>query len=220
MRPSAGAGTPWRCSRPPAPRVVGIDQDDAALDASGAAARVPGSVHRGAVEVRSHRFDQLAEALDATASTQISGALFDLGVSLTAARPGRPRLLATATTRRSTCAWIADQRRPRPTWSTATTSGSSPTCSASSATSASPAASPGPSSPPAPSTTTAELAEIVRTRDPRAGPPHRRPPGQAHVPGHPHRGQPRARGPARGARPGDRGARARRPHRRARLPLG
>ena len=34
-------------------------------------------------------------------------------------------------------------------------------------------------------------------RHPGAGPAPRRPPGQAHVPGHPHRGQPRARDPAR-----------------------
>ena len=36
-------------------------------------------------------------------------------------------------------------------------------------------------------------------RHPRAGPPQGRPPGQAHVPGHPHRGQRRARRARRGA---------------------
>ena len=45
--------------------------------------------------------------------------------------------------------------------------------------------------------TTVELATIVSGSHPRGGPPHRRPPGDAHVPGHPHRGQRRARRPAR-----------------------
>ena len=57
---------------------------------------------------------------------------------------------------------------------------------------------------------TAELAGIVRRRHPCAGPPARWPPGQAHVPGHPHRGQPRARGAARArsTRPSSRPGRA------------
>ena len=55
--------------------------------------------------------------------------------------------------------------------------------------------------------------------DPGRRPAHRRPPGQAHVPGHPHRGQRRARRPARRPRRGDRGHQARRPDRRALVPL-
>ena len=65
--------------------------------------------------------------------------------------------------------------------------------------------------------TTAELAEIVVAAIPARRPAHRRAPGQAHVPGDPHRGQRRARGPA--ARPSTTAIeahRTRRPHRRAR----
>ena len=55
---------------------------------------------------------------------------------------------------------------------------------------------------------TVELAEIVRHAIPAAARRTRRSSGQAHVPGDPHRGQPRARHPARRDRSGDRGHRA------------
>ena len=56
--------------------------------------------------------------------------------------------------------------------------------------------------------------------DPCGCPPHRRPPGQANVPGHPGRGQRRARDAADGDRRGDRRNRRRRPSGRALVPLG
>ena len=52
--------------------------------------------------------------------------------------------------------------------------------------------------------TTTELAAVVVSRDPRGGAPHGRPSRQAHVPGHPHRGQRRARRAGTGHRCRDR----------------
>ena len=54
-----------------------------------------------------------------------------------------------------------------------------------------------------PVATTTELADDRPRRHPRAGPPHRRPPGQAHLPGDPHRRERRARraGPGHRRRP-------------------
>ena len=63
---------------------------------------------------------------------------------------------------------------------------------------------------------TAELAVIVQGGHPGAGPSPRRPSGQAHVPGHPHRGEPRAGDPARRPRRRHRAHGAGRSGRRAR----
>ena len=69
-------------------------------------------------------------------------------------------------------------------------------------------------------TTTFELNEAITRRDPRARPLRRRPPGQAHVPGDPDRGQRRA-APSSTRRSRSRWgvAEGRRPRRRAHLPL-
>ena len=189
-------------------RVVGIDQDDEALAASAPLAdEFPGRFTVGAVALRSHRRDRGRGARrfrrpdrPACCSTSVSARRSSTGPTAGS---------ATARTLRSTCAWTARPGRPRPTWSTPTTSGDlagvlrefGDERFAGRIARAIVAA--------RPVTTTVELAEIVRGAIPAAGPPHRRPPGQAHVPGHPHRGQPRARHPARRHRRRHRGARAR-----------
>lgn len=61
----------------PALRLVGLDQDPAALTAAAAAL----AAHRDRVELRHARFDHLAAELDALGITEISAVLFDLGVS-------------------------------------------------------------------------------------------------------------------------------------------
>jgi 16S rRNA (cytosine1402-N4)-methyltransferase len=58
-------------------RVVGLDRDEDALAAAGAALRDLGD----RVSLHHARFDALAEVLDAEGIAAISGALFDLGVS-------------------------------------------------------------------------------------------------------------------------------------------
>jgi 16S rRNA (cytosine1402-N4)-methyltransferase len=57
--------------------LVGLDQDQMALDAAGARL----AAHRDRVTLRRRRFDGLAEELRALGVTQLSGCLFDLGVS-------------------------------------------------------------------------------------------------------------------------------------------
>ncbi len=71
----------------------------------------------------------------------------------------------------------------------------------------------------APLTSTGRLADIIRASIPAAGQADRRQPGQAHLPGAPHRGERRARGAQPGAARRHGGAGARRADRRARLPL-
>ena len=155
------------------------------------------------VTLRRARFDAL------TATLQELGHARDLRRALRprrllpAARRRRPRLLLPKrrTTRHAhgptpaTHGSRRGERLRRPTsWRG---------CCAPTATSASPPASPGRSSPPARCTTTTELADVVRDAIPAAGPPHRRPPGQAHLPGRAHRGQRGARRswPTRSTRP-------------------
>lgn len=58
-------------------RLVGLDRDQQALDAS--AQRLAPYGER--VRLRHSRFDQLADELDALGETEVSGVLFDLGVS-------------------------------------------------------------------------------------------------------------------------------------------
>lgn len=58
-------------------RLVGLDQDPAALEAAESTL----AAHRHRVELRHARFDQLAAELDALGITEISAVLFDLGVS-------------------------------------------------------------------------------------------------------------------------------------------
>ena len=125
-----------------------------------------------------------------------------------------------ARTARSTCGWTPTRPGRPTTSSTGTRRTNSPASSVSTATNGSRIASPQRSSP---------LARSTRRPgsprwSPRAIPaPARRTgrsPGQAHVPGDPDRGQRRARRVAGRARPRDRRARARRPTRRAVVPLG
>jgi len=61
----------------PQSRLVGIDRDDAAIEAAGAALAGFG----GRVRLRRARFDALADVLDELGEGQVSAVLFDLGVS-------------------------------------------------------------------------------------------------------------------------------------------
>jgi len=61
----------------PQSRLVGIDRDDAAIEAAGAALAGFG----GRVELRRARFDALGDVLDDLGEAQVSAVLFDLGVS-------------------------------------------------------------------------------------------------------------------------------------------
>ena len=70
-----------------------------------------------------------------------------------------------------------------------------------------------------PFTSTMRLSEIVRDVDPGPGPAHRRQPGEAHLPGPANRGQRRTRGAAPGPARGPGRGGGRRPDRGARLPL-
>ena len=70
-----------------------------------------------------------------------------------------------------------------------------------------------------PFTTSARLVELLYDVDPRARPPYRWSPGQAHLPGPAHGGQRRARRPAPRAARRDRRDRRRRPRGRGGLPL-
>ena len=70
-----------------------------------------------------------------------------------------------------------------------------------------------------PITSTLRLSAIVKDAIPARRPAHRRQPGQADLPGAPHRGERRARRAAAGAARRARPARARRPARRPGLPL-
>ena len=221
-------------------RILGIDRDPAALAAATArlarfgdrsAPSTPGSttsttpctptdqIPRPAPpdELRRQR---RRRRLARRAAGGLSGALFDLGVSspqLDRRRagvllpPGRSARHAHGHDR----AVVGGRRRQRLRRRRA-----GPGPPRATATSASPAASPGPSSPPGPSRRRPSWPPIVHGGDPGRRPSHRRPPGQAHVPGHPHRGQRRARAscrtpstpPSTRPRPG--------PHRRALVPLG
>ena len=198
-------------------RILGLDRDPRALAAAGGRASPPSAI---------------GSRSSAPASTTSDTIMSDLAIDEPLRGPVRPRSVIaparrapsgaspTARTPRSTCAWTPTTRGRPPTSSTATPRPSWPTCCAAYGderfarriAQAIVAA--------RPIETTAELADIVARRHPGAGPPARRPPGQAHLPGHPHRGQPRARRPARRARRGHRADRARRPGRGARLPLG
>ncbi len=136
-----------------------------------------------------------------------------------AARSAPSVASATATKDRSTCAWIAATVAALPMSSTATTRSTLARVIrdygderfAGRIARAIVAA--------RPITTTTELAAIVSAAIPAATRRTGGHPGQAHVPGPPHRGQQRARSAPRSARPGDRCHRPERPGRRADVPL-
>ena len=120
----------------------------------------------------------------------------------------------TARTPRSTCAWTPTTRGPPPTWSTATAEAElARVLRGVRRRALRPPHRPRHRGGPA-HRDHGRAGRHRARRHPRAGPPPRRPSGQAHVPGHPHRGQPRARRPARRPRRGHRADPARRPRRR------
>ena len=203
----------------PAARLVGLDRDTEALALAGerlAAVRRPG--HAGARRLRR----AARGARRARAATACDGVLFDLGVSslqLDEAdrglrlRPGRaaghadgpdraasPPPRSSTPTRRRARPGAAGVRRGavRPPDRRRRSSGSASS---------------------EPFTTSARLAELVRSVDPGRRPAHRRPPGQAHLPGAADRGQRRAGRLERALPRGGRRARRRRADRRPVLPL-
>ena len=192
--PSALAGTP-SVSSPSSPdlRVIGLDRDpERPVDRRRAARAVRRPRHAGAHPLRRHRGRAGRNRLLGKQSGRHP--VRPRGV-VDATRPHRARLLL----RRRRAAGHADGSRrgrsPPPRCSTPTTRRRWRGCCGSSARSGSPVASPPRSSAAArsrPFATTGELVELLYRGDPRAGPPHRRASGQAHLPGAAHRRQRRA----------------------------
>ena len=194
-----GAGhAPALLEAHPQLQVLGLDQDPDALAAAGARLERFGD----RVRTARARFDRLAAvvAAEVPAGEPVVGVLFDLGVSspqLDRADRGFSYRLDAPLDMRMDPRRRAQRRRRRERLRRAR---AGPRPARPTATSASPAASPGPIVAARPVRTTAELAEIVRDAIPA---PARRTgghPGQAHLPGDPHRGQRRARRAAGGPR--------------------
>ena len=198
----------------PALAVLGIDRDEHALAAAGNRLERFGD----RVSTAHSRFDGIRDVMRDHDVDELSGALFDLGVS-------SPQLDVASEASATATTGPIDMRMDRTQpWSAADVVNGYEDDElariirrygderfASRIAKAIVAA--------RPIETTAELAAIVAAAIPAAGSTHRRPPGQAHLPGDPHRGQQRARRPARRDRPGDRCHGADRPHRRPDVPL-
>ncbi len=189
----AGGHTERFLTQFPGLRVIGLDRDPDALQIAGARLAPFGD----RVTLVRTRYDGIADALarhPARATGCRRGAVRPRRL-VDAAGPRRAWLLLLV----GCAAGHADGPGLRPDRrrrsSTPTTRGRWPGCCASSARSGSPAGSPPTSCGAAPahrSRTTGELVELLYEAIPAAGPAHRRPPGQAHLPGAADRGQRRA----------------------------
>ena len=213
--------TRWPCSTPtPGSALVGLDRDpDARAEA---ARRIEAAGHADRATLVPAVFDELPDVLGRLGIAEVQGVLFDLGVSsLQLDRPDRgfsysadapldmrmdPDGAAHRRRRRQHLpaegAGPGAARLRRGAVRLADRRGHRARAGAGSR-----------------SPRTARLAELVRDVDPGRHPAHRRPPGEADVPGAAHRGQRRARRPRAGAAGRDRRPRRRRPGRRHHLPL-